>query len=46
MGVFNCGGSWTYGDVINPDHVGLVDGDGVTSPDVLGVDVGDGNVSV
>lgn len=32
------------GDVIDPDHVGVVDGDGVTAPDVLGVDVGDGDV--
>lgn len=32
------------GDVVNPDHVGVVDGDGITAPDVLGVDVGDGNV--
>lgn len=32
------------GDVVDPDHVGVVDGDGVTAPDVLGVDVGDGDV--
>ena len=32
------------GDVVNPDQVGVVDGDGITAPDVLGVDVGDGNV--
>lgn len=35
-----------YSNVVNPDHVGVVDGDGVTTPDVLGVDVGDGNVPV
>jgi hypothetical protein len=30
--------------VVDPDHVGVVDGDGIASPNVLGVDVGDGNV--
>lgn len=30
--------------MVDPDEVGLVDGDGVASPDVLGVDVGDGDV--
>lgn len=34
------------GDVVNPDHVGVVEGDGVSTPDVLGVDVGDGDVPV
>jgi hypothetical protein len=38
----NAGG----GDVVNPDHVGVVDGDGVSTPDVLGVDVGDCDVPV
>lgn len=36
----------TYGNVVNPDQVSLVEGDGVTTPDVLGVDVGDSNVPV
>jgi hypothetical protein len=31
--------------VINPNHVGIVNGDCVTSPDVLGVDISDGDVS-
>lgn len=35
-----------YSNMVNPDHVGVVDGDGVTTPDVLGVDVGDGYVPV
>lgn len=39
-------GNASSGDVVNPDHVGVVDGNGITSPDVLGVDVGDGNVPV
>jgi hypothetical protein len=30
--------------VVNPDHVAIVDGDGITTPNVLGVDIGDGNV--
>jgi len=34
------------GNVVDPDHVGVVDGDGVTSPDILGVDLGDEDVSV
>jgi hypothetical protein len=33
-----------YSNVVNPDHVGVIDGDSVTTPDVLGVDIGDGNV--
>lgn len=33
------------GYVVDPDEVGVVDGDGVTSPDVLRVDVGDLDVS-
>ena len=33
------------GYVVDPDHVGVIDGDGVTSPDILGVDVGDEDVS-
>lgn len=32
--------------MVDPDVVGLVEGDGITSPDVLGVDVGDGDVPV
>ena len=36
----------TYGDVVDPDQVGVVDGDGITTPDVLRVEVGDGNVPV
>ena len=32
--------------MVNPDHIGLIDGDSVTTPDVLGVDVGDSNVPV
>jgi hypothetical protein len=34
----------TYSHMVDPDEVGLVDGDGVASPDVLGVDIGDGDV--
>jgi hypothetical protein len=34
----------TYSHMVDPDKVGLVDGDGVASPDVLGVDVSDGDV--
>lgn len=32
--------------MVNPDQVSLVDGDGITTPHVLGVDVGDSNISV
>lgn len=32
------------GDVVDPDHVGVVDGDGIAAPDVLGVQVGDSDV--
>ena len=32
------------GDVVNPDHVGAVDGDGITTPDVLRVDLGSTDV--
>jgi hypothetical protein len=32
--------------VINPDQVSLIKGNGITTPDVLGVDVGDSNVPV
>lgn len=35
-----------YSDVVDPDVVGLVEGDGISTPDVLGVDVGDGDVPV
>jgi hypothetical protein len=31
-------------NVVDPDHVAVVDGDGITTPDVLGVDVSDGDV--
>jgi hypothetical protein len=31
----------TYGDSVDPDHVGAVDGDGITAPDVVGVQLGD-----
>lgn len=30
--------------MINPDHISIVDGDGITSPDVLGVDLSDEDV--
>lgn len=30
--------------MVDPDLVSLVDGDTVSTPDVLGVDVGDGDV--
>lgn len=36
----------TYGDVINPDQISLIDGDGITTPDILGVDISNGNVPV
>lgn len=36
----NAGG----GNVVDPDHVAIVDGDGITAPDVLGVDISDGDV--
>ena len=32
-------------DMVNPDHVGVVEGDCVSAPDVLGVEVCDCNVS-
>ena len=38
-------GNVVSGDVINPDHVGAVDGNGVSSPDVLRVDLFDLDVS-
>jgi hypothetical protein len=31
-------------NVVDPDHVAVVDGDGITTPNVLGVDIGDGDV--
>lgn len=31
-------------NVVDPDHVAVVNGDGITAPHVLGVDVGDGDV--
>ncbi|GMF76829.1 unnamed protein product [Aspergillus oryzae] len=34
------------GNMIDPDKVGLVQSDGITTPDILGVDVSDSNVSV
>lgn len=33
-----------YLDVVDPDHVGAVQSDTITAPDVLGVDVGDVDV--
>ena len=39
------GGYGTYSNVVNPDHVAVINGDGITTPDVLRVDVGDSNVS-
>ena len=33
-----------YGHMVNPDKIGLVHSDGVTTPDVLRVDIGDCNV--
>lgn len=32
------------GNVVDPDHVAVVDGDGITAPDVLGVDIGDSDI--
>lgn len=32
--------------MVNPDQISVVEGDGITSPDVFGVDVGDGDVPV
>jgi hypothetical protein len=32
------------GDVVNPDHVGTVNGDGITTPDVLRVDLSETDV--
>jgi hypothetical protein len=37
-------GNQIGGDVVNPDKVGTVDGDGITTPDVLRVDVGEADV--
>lgn len=34
----------TYGNVVEPDQVSFVDSDGITTPDVLGVDVCDSDV--
>jgi hypothetical protein len=31
----------TYGDSVDPDHVGTIDGDGITTPDVVRVQLGD-----
>lgn len=36
----------TYSNVVNPDKVTVVQGDTVTTPDVLGVDVSDGDVPI
>ena len=30
--------------MVDPDKIGLVDSDGVTTPDVLRIDIGDGNI--
>lgn len=35
-----------YGNVIDPNQVGLIDGDSITTPDVLRVDVRDSDVPV
>lgn len=35
-----------YSNVVNPDQITVVEGDSVTAPDVLRVEVGDGDVSV
>jgi hypothetical protein len=35
---------WTYGNVVDPDEVNVVQGDTVSTPDVLGVNVGDCDV--
>lgn len=35
----------TYSNVVDPDHITVVEGDGVSSPDVLGVDISDSDVS-
>lgn len=32
-------GNVVGGDMVNPDHIGVVNGDSVTSPDVFGVDL-------
>ncbi len=37
-------GNQVGGNVINPDHVGAVNGDGITTPDVLRVDLSETNV--
>jgi hypothetical protein len=31
-------------DMINPDHIGVVECDRIASPDVLGVEVRDGHI--
>lgn len=36
----------TYSDMVDPDQIAVVEGDGVATPHVLRVDIGDGNVSV
>jgi len=36
----------TYGNVVDPDKVTVVQGDTVTSPDILGVDIGDSDIPV
>lgn len=37
-------GRVSYLDVVDPDHVGAIQGDGITTPDVVGVEVGDVDV--
>lgn len=32
--------------MVDPDQISTVEGDGITSPDVFGVDIGDGNVPI
>lgn len=34
-----------YRDMIDPDHIGIIDRNSITSPNVLRVDVGDEDVS-
>ena len=37
-------GNKVGGDVVDPDHIGAVNGDGITTPDVLRVDLSETNV--
>lgn len=40
------GREWAYGNVVDPDEVTVVQGDTVTTPDVLRVDIGDSDVPI